>query len=173
MKRKEIPHIVIDGMDKTGKSTLVRYLSEKLNLPVKKFSAPEGDPFLEYVHFLSSTQQPHIIDRFYLSELAYGPVMRGKSQINENQKAFLEGALLGMNALCIYAWDHVPLIKARFIADGETFIKPDDIEAVMDIMKKEVEESRLRWVPYQIGDSMNIIKVMYDFYHGEDREKLS
>lgn len=148
-------HIVIEGVDKTGKSTLARFLSEKTGMPIKKFSAPAdgADPTLAYIEFLVSGE-PSIIDRCWLSEMAYGPVMRGKSWIGPNQQRIVEkvAELRGVGA--VYCTDTVGNIAERFEADGEDFLPSVSIPSVLEGFKNAMATSILPWRTYRIGDNM-------------------
>src|SRR3989338_4886641 len=102
--------IIIEGIDKSGKSHLAQYLSKTFNLPIFKFSIPKEDPYIEYMSFLLKQTKPCILDRSYLGELIYGPIKRGKSGLNEWQIRNIEGLLLMRSAFYIYASQYVEVI---------------------------------------------------------------
>lgn len=156
-------HIILEGLDKVGKTTLANFLSEQLKMPIKKFSAPkEGEsPFVQYSEFLVNESRPYIIDRFYMSELAYGPVKRGFSEIDNVRKALLESMCKEINTFNVYCHAPVKDIEARFTTDKETFLTVDEIKPIAENFLKEIETSKLVWRSYQIGDSMQNIS---DFY---------
>lgn len=103
--------IIVEGMDGSGKTTLVHQLAKKFNLEV--VNRPQG------VHFdtwwpneLDRTdQQPiPIYDRFFYSELVYGPILRGK--INANMELVNNVAwFMRSTALLIYARPHSSVIR--------------------------------------------------------------
>lgn len=159
-------HIIIDGIDKTGKSTLARHLSKKLNMPIKKFSAPDKNPLMEYAEFIINKKRPHIIDRCYLSELAYGPVKRGKSYINKTEQFMLEAAIRERGCFCIYAVDLKSKITERFDKDKETFLKKSEIPAILEAFDLALKRSILDWTHYAIGDSMDqlVLKYLIDIH---------
>lgn len=151
-------HIIIEGVDKCGKTTLAKFLSERLKMPIKKFSAPmNGNPFDEYADFLLNEKVPHIIDRCYMSELAYGPVKRGSSYISQIKKQVLEEAIKG-KAVGIWCWDDTEKIAARFDADGETFTRKSEISQLQGKFDSEIDKSALEWFMYRIGDSMERVE---------------
>lgn len=149
-------HIIIEGLDKTGKTTLAKFLSEKTGMPIKKFSnpAPGEDPSVEYAEFVVSAQ-PCVVDRMHLSEMAYGPVMRGESTVDENVQRVIEGLLARRgSSVGVYCYADEEDLKRRFEEDGETFIKPEDILAIKEGFDRALLTSRMAWVPYKVGDDM-------------------
>lgn len=153
-----MPHIIIDGLDKTGKSTLARFLSEKTGMPIKKFSAPEKgqDPTSEYAEFLAAGE-PSIIDRMWLSEMAYGPVMRGESFVDQSRQALLEEMARRSGSHVIYAYASEEELRKRFDADNETFTRKDQIESILAGYERAILTSRLTWIRYTIGDDMEAV----------------
>jgi len=150
--------IIIEGLDKTGKSTLARFLSEKTGMPIKKFSAPkEGEkPFNEYGAFLLDGEGG-IVDRFHLSEMAYGPVFRGGSSIDENRQALLECLAVCSGCVGVYCEAEKEVLAKRFEEDKEDFVKPEQIEAVQQGFEKALATSRIPWLRYKVGDDMEAI----------------
>lgn len=151
-------HIIIEGLDKTGKSTLARHLSEKLGMPIKKFSAPEGgaDPTLEYAEFLV-TAEPCIVDRCYMSEMAYGPVVRGVSHIDLSRQSLLEELVLRRGGSMVYCDADEEALRDRFEADGETFLKPGQIAAVKANFEEALNDTKLEVIRYTVGDDMDAV----------------
>lgn len=148
-------HIIIEGIDKTGKSTLARFLSEKTGMPIKKFSSPgaDEDPSVGYAEF-AITAEPCVVDRMHLSEMAYGPVMRGETTVDENVQRVIEGLLANRGSVGIYCEaDRADLLE-RFKADGEDFIGPEEVPAILDNFEKALATSRMRWIRYRVGDDM-------------------
>lgn len=148
-------HIIIEGVDKTGKSTLARHLSEQLGMPIKKFSAPEEDkdPTPEYMFFLA-TAEPHIVDRCYMSEMAYGPVMRGGSWIDERMATVIEEVAMRRGARGVFCFATEDQLAERFEKDKEEFLPIEKATAVQRLFEKAVDKSLLRWDFYTVGDDM-------------------
>lgn len=151
-------HIIIEGLDKTGKSTLARFLSEKTGKPIKKFSnpGPQEDAAVEYAEFVISSQSC-IVDRMHLSEMAYGPVLRGESTVDENVQRVIEGLLAKRGSVGIYCEADIDALVERFKQDGETFIKPEDIPAIKDGFDRALSTSTMKWIRYTVGDDMEKI----------------
>lgn len=80
--------IIIEGMDNSGKSTLVQRLAEDLKLcKVATYHKPSSFKMIqEYDSWLTSSPQPIIMDRHpMISDLVYGKVLRGFSYVTEEQ----------------------------------------------------------------------------------------
>ena len=58
--------IVVEGADKTGKTTLAKDLADHLGWEYKHFGPPGPDPALDYVTFLRDLKTPVVCDRFFL-----------------------------------------------------------------------------------------------------------
>lgn len=156
-------HIIIEGIDKTGKSTLAKYLSKKFNLPIKKFSAPDGNPYNDYLDFIKNETKPHIIDRFYLGELVYGPVKRGKSWLTPENVKTLELECFRQETFNILTDADIQITGQRFIQEKENFLQQADIEPIMRLYRETSFYSRLIWTPYRIDGDYGLEK-MAEFY---------
>lgn len=80
--------VIVEGMDNTGKSTLVQLLAEEFKLcKVATYCKPKS---LEMIHdydfWLNLSPQPVIMDRHpAISDLIYGESLRGMSYISEKE----------------------------------------------------------------------------------------
>jgi hypothetical protein len=153
-------YIVLEGLDKCGKTSLANFLSKKLNLPIKKFSQPKGDPYVEYMEFLTTDFKPKILDRFYLGELAYGPVKRGKSGITNDERRNIELSLMAANPLLIYCETDNRTITDNFIKDGETFTKVSEIKALKQAFHGAINTGLLKWHIFNYKNDGNYKKIM-------------
>lgn len=143
---KTVKHIIIEGVDKTGKTTLANELSRIFGMPIKKFSAPkDGRAFESYADFLLNEKTPHIIDRCYMSELAYGPVVRGTSQVSPLQKQLLETAIEG-SVICLYCYDTEEAIAGRFDTDKEEYTSKGQIARLLKEYDEQLDKSKLNWL---------------------------
>lgn len=148
-------HIIIEGLDKTGKSTLARFLSEKTGMPIQKFSNPgaQEDAAVEYIQFLV-TAQSSIVDRMHLSEMAYGPALRGETMVDERVQAIIEGLLAKRESIGIYCSADIDELKKRFKDDGEDFITPEQISEIEFNFNQALLTSSMKWIRYTVGDDM-------------------
>lgn len=132
-------------------------------MPIKKFSAPQKgvDPYDEYLDFIMNEKKPHILDRFFLGELVYGPIKRGKSALDLHKKRIIELACLARGTFNIYTCDNPKKIELRFQTDGETFLTPEDIRPIIYGYQREVETSALNWYWYTIDGQKGLDHVLW------------
>ena len=78
--------IIVEGIDRVGKSTLCNKLSGKFKIPIHKYngivpyykmkSDEETDKFLGIIQLLQETRSNIIFDRAYLTDFVYGIIER-------------------------------------------------------------------------------------------------
>lgn len=79
--------VIVEGIDRVGKTTLCNALSTRLNLPIYKHNISridypkmdndnETDKMLQLIELLRMTNSSIIFDRFHLSEYVYGTIER-------------------------------------------------------------------------------------------------
>jgi len=156
-------NIIITGENKTGKTTLAKFLSEKFKMPIVKFSNPKPyqDMYKSYIDSLYNAKVPTIFDRHYIDENVYGPVKREKSQLDFRNTKVIEMICLSLNTFNIYCYDDVYKIRQRFKTDNEEFSKDEEIPLILNNYEKEINSSLLTWFRYKIGD--NIERVAEEF----------
>lgn len=105
--------IIIEGPDKSGKTTLAKKIEEKFHYQYAHFSAPGDDPALEYASFFSGISSPTVCDRSYFGERVYGPLLRGASKISDLQYAVIERICRLKGAIFIYASTPLEVCQSR------------------------------------------------------------
>ena len=76
--------IILEGENKTGKTTLANFLKDKYGFKYVKCSQPKRDPYVEYIEIIKKIARSTsdvVIDRFIYGEFVYGPLYRGKSAL--------------------------------------------------------------------------------------------
>ena len=78
--------IIVEGIDGVGKTTLVDYIVEQ-GLEKHHFDYDEKnmDLYKKYMRVLNSSNLSKVLDRSFISEMVYGPVIRGKSKLELEQ----------------------------------------------------------------------------------------
>jgi uracil-DNA glycosylase len=149
-------HIIIEGTDKCGKSTLALELAKRLYMPVINRLKPKENIFIECIDFFTETESPLIIDRLHLSEQAYGPVKRNGSKFDEREFYLTEMSALMLGTFNIFCHDSLENIEKRCASLKEDFIKGDEIGKVLSNFHSVIEnDSILKWHYYTIGDSID------------------
>jgi hypothetical protein len=122
--------ILLEGCDKTGKSTMAerlkacwenRYGGVEI---IHRGPIPPGkDPMQEYWSELPDPEPDKlsILDRWHLGELVYGPLYRDRSKITTGDAQRIHAALKMRGALMILMEAPEPIVEQRFLAEGEDF----------------------------------------------------
>lgn len=135
--------ILVEGCDGSGKSSLVRFLEDKLNgntltthwtAPPKHMPLAEKNNYMNQVHkhgiALAHMLQNHIIfDRFHTSDLVYLPIYsRGVNDYTWKVDSIM--ADIGFKQ--VYVFTSANEIKARLAKRGDWFIDTDDVERILE-----------------------------------------
>ena len=79
--------IIIEGLDGTGKTTLVNNL-EKNNFQLINQDALFDNSYNRYINIITNSKPNEVSDRSFISEMVYGKVLSGKTKLSE--KDFFE-----------------------------------------------------------------------------------
>lgn len=151
--------IIIEGCDKTGKTTLSKLIVEKLGYNYIKCSQPVKPAFEEYNDLLNNLDKSknYVIDRFIYGEFVYGPLYRLKCGISSSQFIKLEDILLSLfNTTLIYCHDDVENIKNRFISEKEDFSKIQDIDSILYLYERILFHSRVKRLNHKINSNSDL-----------------
>jgi len=169
--------IIVEGMDNTGKTTLVRKLTSML--PLKKYKSPGPDigeaEQIEWVRDrLEDPDEWVIFDRFPLiSEPIYGGHIRGYHNFEDPSKQYLYDMFKDKNPLIIYC--RPPRDKILSFEDGR--IQMDGVKAKGSILLNEYDrmmtdfegETGIRVYDYT-GDTVDSIYLEVCEYLGIKKE---
>lgn len=151
--------IFIEGPDGSGKSTLAKQLSKDMGWPTKAFSWPKTDDekqkmFLEYKRFIMANHNV-IVDRGWWSEMIYGPIMRDKSYITEEQRLELEAlAMSTQGAMVIHCNAPTQDLYARLVERGDDYI---------EVSKSNVRRIKMAYDDMFREKSHNLMVVHYEY----------
>lgn len=99
--------IIIEGIDRTGKSTLADAIAEKVGGEVIHSSKPTRHPLREYEtrlkDYVPGTGQHLILDRWHVGELVWPEIFGRKSEYDFAMFAHTEMFLRSRGALLVYA----------------------------------------------------------------------
>jgi hypothetical protein len=147
--------IIIEGCDKTGKTTLANHLASMLQWPVLKFGQPgPAGAFAECMAAAQEYDGPFIADRFHLGESVYGPIYRKRSGISAVEAKEIEGALHARGALLVLMEDDPSGIVRRFKELDEDFAKETDVPAICDKFEALWLQSHLAKLRFVLRDGL-------------------
>jgi tRNA uridine 5-carbamoylmethylation protein Kti12 len=163
--------IFIEGIDKSGKSTLAKYLAKAFNLEIQHLSKPKTkDPFIEYSDLIENLTSPIIYDRTFLGEYVYANLWRNGCTITPEQFRYLEAKLLNRctNELklpfyLIYACAPKEVIEQRCLLEKEELLQIDQIEKGLALYAEIMAQTQLPFLIYSSdssspSDICNLIK---------------
>lgn len=158
--------VILEGVDKTGKTSTARDLHDILGWPIIKHSQPKPgvDPYVEYNATLGAHQESFIADRFHLGEAVYGPIYRGTPKPSSPVNIAFEQRLMNRGALLILMVDKAEAIIERWRTLKEDFAQEDKVRLMLRSYEDEYAESFLSKLRLTYtGDSLalaNIIRNM-------------
>ena len=139
--------IVIQGCDKTGKTTLAKKLAQMHNLKYIHVTKPKTDnPQQEYIDIILNNDNVDIVvDRLHIGQNVYGPLYRN-TQIRNFEK--LQNLLLQKEAICIHATNSVQNITNLFEIQNQDFAKKQHVQIIVNKFKQQIQKSKLYWIEY-------------------------
>jgi hypothetical protein len=142
--------ILVEGVDGSGKTTLVKKLSEYVSGFITSHEGPP--PKDSFKHYLKQVQEDNrrvLKDRFHIGECIY-PIIKqgGRKPLNEAQVTMLELALLSTGSLLVFCTASDDFIKKSFKEKGEDFITFDQALNVRRMYFGLVNQSRLPFAMY-------------------------
>lgn len=149
--------IILEGCDKTGKTTLAKEICRQLGYKYVKVSNPKGDPYQEYKKLIKEVKEPTLFDRLHIGEPVYGPVMRKVNLLPKDKFNHIEDLLLQHDAKIVYTHNTHDFIEKKFDEDNETFLKKEDIAKIVLAYEITLRWSRLPIFRYKIGDGYDWI----------------
>ena len=95
--------LIVEGMDGVGKTTLVNYfVSNGMKKHHFDYDIKNMDLMSKYMRILKEDTTSLVLDRSFISEMVYGPVLRGKSKIDLKDYTELLKAYKQVNTSIIY-----------------------------------------------------------------------
>ena len=133
--------IIIEGCDKSGKSTLIEALKNKIPsmiglklLTKPKDGSEESQKYIKqmYMHMADMTRSQaahYLFDRFYPSQMVYS-FKRKHDDMEDPFYWGFEKELAKTPSLYILLDVREDLLAARFESEGETYALPEDIKKI-------------------------------------------
>lgn len=141
--------VVIEGVDKAGKSTLAERLKRELGWNIVHFGKPGPKPANEYAEFLKYGENM-ICDRFYVGELVYGPLLRGKHSMTALEIITIERMCRKAGMILVHVDPEYGIIATRLMLLGDELINAEQNEKAYKMFKDVVPTRNtgqiVRWV---------------------------
>ena len=145
--------IILEGVDKTGKSTMAEKLLKATPCSILiKHNRRELDNikqvFTDMCLILRNIpgNAPIILDRFYPSQMVYS-ILRGKEDLHNIFYKVLEQDMLAHPTLkfeIVYCTAEDDIIRQRFYRDKEEYTKAGSIKMLLDRYEYFLKETKLK-----------------------------
>lgn len=93
--------IIVDGLDASGKSTLVDALAKEFNLPKRRETSKDENTFDWYMKEYSNGS--FVSDRSFISEWIYAPIFKRERKINDDEAKKIHNYLVENYTIFIIA----------------------------------------------------------------------
>ncbi|MCH9665571.1 MAG: hypothetical protein K0U41_06940 [Gammaproteobacteria bacterium] len=143
--------ILLEGPDRTGKTTLAKHLAEVFSLNYIHCSKPKtDDPFKEYIGLLDSIKEPTVLDRGHLGEYVYSKLWRGGQSLSNSQFAILDKKFMSKfdYTLVIHCDAAESVIRERCIKCGEDLLDLKDIQRCRDLFDHVLSSTLINRIYY-------------------------
>lgn len=161
--------IIIEGCNKSGKTTIVNYLKDNLpekNFQIIKCSQPEiidgiNQAYYQYIKILeeikNNPDKNYILDRFHFGSYVYGPIYRKMPDFGKRLFEKIEDEIMKLNYIFILAIADKKFIEEKFVSEKEEFAKLELIDKEIALFKKTAKMSRLKIFNHNIP-KLDLIK---------------
>lgn len=120
--------IVLEGPDLAGKTTFAREL-EADGFQYHHSGPLKGDAKEAYLDPLDAMSTgDHVLDRWHLGELFYGPLLRGESKVTPKLLDEIETQLTALGAMRLIVTAPLQVIRDRHAERGDDLLSLEQIE---------------------------------------------
>jgi thymidylate kinase len=111
---QERKNVVLEGVDGSGKSTLAERFSHlRYHVIHCPYQPSYEDMYEHYRTFLQQVPHPVILDRSFIAEMVYGPVLRGSSRLSSHEFEELLRLLAAKNFVVFYLREKSSILRER------------------------------------------------------------
>lgn len=130
--------IIVEGIDGVGKTTIANYLSKKgyftYHFP---FDEKNSDIEEKYLSLLEHDTRNMLLDRCFISELVYGPVLRKHCKLSKQQLENILNRYMKINPIVLYLKANKDDILIRRKNDNEDYsMLLDNFDSLSDRYEK-------------------------------------
>jgi thymidylate kinase len=158
--------VIIEGCDRTGKSTLAAKIAEAIKGEVIHCGKPKtDDPYSEYLGMLAElpSYKNFVFDRFYLGEYVYSQLWRNGCAITPREFHSLDVIASSLHrAIVIHAYADQQIILDRCAKEGEDLLKPVEIQRCQELFNDIINHTNLPVISYDSGNQSpdDIVKIV-------------
>ena len=147
--------IIVEGLDRCGKSTVTRALLRLLpNWSYRHHTKPPMSPYGYFAGFIADARPQVIVDRVHWSEPVYGKTFRGESGLTRIDYLKLDLMCLAQDAKIIYMEDETEAIRSRW--DGNEMFPAEGIEKLKAEYEDVILNSKLPYIRARLPELVSI-----------------
>ena len=151
--------IIIEGLDGVGKTTLVDYF---VNMGMKKYhfdyDAQNMDLFTKYMRVLDEKTDILVLDRSFVSEMVYGPVLRNNCKLTIEQYTELLKLYREKGATIIYLTAPKEVLLERRANDLKDYEMIDKYYETLNVRYDEIMDYSSNYINILQYDSFAMNK---------------
>lgn len=155
--------VVIEGSDKTGKTTLAKKIGTLLKCPIMHFSKPpeNAKDYFSYAVY-GGTNYPLVVDRWISGDSIYAEAMGHEKRLSDWDYNILLTVAAMQGIIFVFCWDDDEAVAKRFVPDKEDFTPVEKIEKIQTLFQKEAERLAQdgRFPVLRINNFTNELKVL-------------
>lgn len=147
--------ILIEGIDRTGKTTLAKRLQLFLGGNIQHFSKPEAHPIYEYTAYFANFRpaaDTDILDRGHVGERVWPTIFRRPSQMDDAVFRWVDMFYRSRGAVLIHADRPVDdACITDYVISDEPLQGREEIRLAQALFEQAVTDSSLHVYPYVHG----------------------
>lgn len=122
--------VVLEGPDLAGKTTIARKY-ESRGFTYHHSGPLKGDAKKAYLDPLDDMATgDHMLDRWHLGELVYGPMLRGESKVGPKLLNEIETQLTALGARRFIVLPDIAVLRQRYAERGDDLLTLEQVEQV-------------------------------------------
>jgi len=142
--------VIVEGVDGSGKTTLIKYLRNRTFWPVCHVVQPH-QPNVTQMFELAACA-PMIFDRFHLSPVAYGKALRSGPELGPYDLWGIEGFLMGRGYITIWCNTQPRLMVQNNRKEEQLWEEVRDLEKMKTLISCYQEALHASELPYTLYD---------------------
>ena len=159
-----MPGVVVEGPDGSGKTTLIKKIRNEFHWPVVHVVQPAAPDIPQMVKLVDCA--PVVFDRFHLSEIAYGNVLRDGSKLDWHDLWALEGLLVARGFVLITCLTDVNAMLVNNRNEEQLFEAVRNKQPMIDLVSQyrmlslttTMVHTRYDFLNDDVNDTLNFVK---------------
>lgn len=140
--------IVIEGMDRTGKSTLAQYLAQEYHLESVHFDKPSQHPLAEYLRPVEAGPRRAVFDRYHVGERVWPAIFGRQSEYDAAMHLHVDLTLKSRGAVVVRPVRHWRNDAEIYRVLEDEPIGYEQWHEADALFREELAKSRLRVFPW-------------------------